>query len=73
MRRLDLRGEVCPYTFVKSKLTMEQMAAGEELCVTVDYEPSSRNVPKSMKLMGEEVVSVEAKPDGTWEIILKKA
>ncbi|MBI5525271.1 MAG: sulfurtransferase TusA family protein [Deltaproteobacteria bacterium] len=70
---LDLRGEVCPYTFVKSKLTLEQMAPGEELVVTVDYEPSSRNIPKSMRIIGEEVVSVAAKDDGTWEIVLRKA
>ena len=72
MKRLDLRGEVCPYTFVKSKLTIEQMAAGEELLVVVDYEPSSRNIPKSMRIIGEEVVSVEARDDGTWEIVLRK-
>ena len=73
MKRLDLRGETCPYTFVKSKLTLEQLAAGEELLVVVDYEPSSRNVPRSMRLMGEGVVSVAQKPDGTWEIVLKKS
>ena len=72
MTTLDLRGEVCPYTFVKSKLTIEQMAPGEELLVVVDYEPSSRNIPKSMRIIGEEVVSVDAKPDGTWEIVIKK-
>jgi tRNA 2-thiouridine synthesizing protein A len=72
VKRLDLRGEVCPYTFVKSKLTIERMATGEELLVIVDWEPSSRNVPKSMRLIGEEVVSVVRKPDGTWEILLKR-
>lgn len=71
-RTLDLRGEVCPYTFVKSKLTIEQMARGEELVVTVDYEPSSRNIPKSMRIIGEEVVSVTPRDDGTWEIVLRK-
>lgn len=73
MKRLDLRGETCPYTFVKSKLTIECMAPGEELLVIIDYEPSSRNVPKSMALIGEQVVSVGRMPDGTWEIVLRKA
>lgn len=72
MKRLDLRGETCPYTFVKSKLTIEKMSPGEELLVVVDYEPSSRNVPKSMAIIGEQVVSVEKIPDGTWEIVLRK-
>jgi len=25
---LDLKGEVCPYTFVKSKLALEEMESG---------------------------------------------
>lgn len=72
MKTLDLRGEVCPYTFVKSKLTIEEMRAGEELLVIVDYEPSSRNIPKSMRIIGEDVVSVGEKPGGVWEIVLRK-
>jgi len=72
VKTLDLRGEVCPYTFVKSKLTIEGMRAGEELLVIVDYEPSSRNIPKSMRIIGEEVVSIESKPGGVWEIVLRK-
>ena len=38
---LDLHGEVCPYTFVKSKLALEEMAIGQILRVVVDN-PSSR-------------------------------
>ncbi|RUM58608.1 MAG: hypothetical protein DSY59_05540, partial [Persephonella sp.] len=46
-RELDLRGEVCPFTFVKSKLIIEQMNVGEVLKVILDYYPSVENVPKS--------------------------
>ena len=28
---LDLRGEICPYTFIKSKLILEQMEEGKIL------------------------------------------
>ena len=49
------------------------MSPGEELLVVVDYEPSSRNVPKSMTIIGEQVVSVGKMPDGTWEIVLRKS
>ena len=30
---IDLRGEVCPYTFVKSKLALEEMEVGDVLRV----------------------------------------
>lgn len=33
---LDLKGEVCPYTFVKSKLMLEEMNLGEVLEAIVD-------------------------------------
>ncbi|MBI2467301.1 MAG: sulfurtransferase TusA family protein [Candidatus Rokubacteria bacterium] len=45
---LDLRGEVCPYTFLKSKLALEAMAVGEALRVVVDNETSARDVPRSL-------------------------
>ena len=35
-QELDLRGEVCPYTFVKTKLALEMMHPGEVLKVAVD-------------------------------------
>ena len=47
-RSLDLKGEVCPYTFVKSKLMMEQMTPGEILEVIVDHLPAAKNIPRSV-------------------------
>ena len=36
-RELDIRGEVCPYTFVKTRLALEEMQPGQVLRVLVDY------------------------------------
>ncbi len=71
-RELDIRGEVCPFTFVKSKLILEQMEKGEILRVIVDYQPSAESVPKSMREEGQEVIAVNEIGENTWEIILKK-
>lgn len=56
---LDLTGEVCPYTFVRAKLRLEELALGEELLVIVDHAPAAENVPRSLKGEGHEVVSVD--------------
>ncbi len=72
-RELDIRGEVCPFTFVKSKLVLEQMEKGEVLRVIVDYQPSAESVPKSMREEGQEVIAVNEIGQNTWEIILRKA
>ncbi|MCS7084232.1 MAG: sulfurtransferase TusA family protein [Aquificaceae bacterium] len=72
IQELDIRGEVCPFTFVKSKIVMESMEVGQVLRVLVDYEPSARSVPKSMIEEGQEVLAVNKLGDNLWEIILRK-
>ena len=71
-RRLDLSGDVCPYTFVKSKLALEEMDPGQVLGVVVDNQESASNVPRSMELEGHEVLAVEKAPGG-WQIVVRKA
>ncbi|NPA58807.1 MAG: sulfurtransferase TusA family protein [Aquificae bacterium] len=71
-RELDLKGEVCPFTFVKSKLMLEQMEEGQVLRVLLDYKPSVENVPKSMEEEGQEVVAVNRIGDNLWEVIVRK-
>ncbi|HIC97947.1 MAG TPA: sulfurtransferase TusA family protein [Aquificaceae bacterium] len=71
-KELDIRGEVCPFTFVKSKLALETMQEGEVLRVIIDYEPSAENVPKSMREEGQEVLAVNRLGDRLWEILVKK-
>ena len=71
-KELDIRGEVCPFTFVKSKLVLEQMKEGEVLRVIIDYEPSAENVPKSMREEGQEVIAVNKIGENLWEILVRK-
>ncbi len=71
-RELDIRGEVCPYTFVKTRLALEEMQAGQVLRVLVDYEPATKNVPRSVSLQGDQVLSVQACGVSQWAITVKK-
>jgi tRNA 2-thiouridine synthesizing protein A len=72
-RELDIRGEVCPFTFVKSKLVLEQMELGQVLRVVLDYPPSVENVPKSMREEGQEILAINKLDNNTWEILIRKA
>ena len=64
---LDLSGEVCPYTFVRTKLRLEELPLGAELIILVDHAPAANNVPRALAGEGHEVTSVEQL--GTrWEI-----
>ncbi|EEP61130.1 sulfurtransferase TusA family protein [Sulfurihydrogenibium yellowstonense] len=71
-KELDLKGEVCPFTFVKSKLIIEQMDTGQVLRVILDYKPSVENVPKSMEMEGQEVLAVNQIGENLWEVLVRK-
>ena len=69
---LNLRGEVCPYTFVKSKLALEDLAPGQVLRVIVDNPESAENVPRSLANEGNEVLGVGPLGGEAWSILVKK-
>jgi tRNA 2-thiouridine synthesizing protein A len=68
---LDLSGEVCPFTFVRTKLRLEELPMGAELHILVDHAPAAENVPRSLVAEGQEVVSVAAE-GARWRIVAKK-
>ena len=71
-QELNLRGEVCPYTFVKSKLALEDLAPGKILRVIVDNPESAENVPRSLASEGNEVLGVGPLGEEAWSILVKK-
>jgi tRNA 2-thiouridine synthesizing protein A len=69
---LDLRGEVCPFTFIETKLKLEEMGSGEILQVIIDHEPAVRDVPRSVESEGHIVLDVSNISDREWSILIKK-
>ncbi|MCL5264979.1 MAG: sulfurtransferase TusA family protein [Chloroflexi bacterium] len=72
-QELNIKGEVCPYTFVKSKLALEDMESGEVLRVVVDHLPAVTNVPRSLTNEGHNVLEVAQISDTDWAITVRKA
>ncbi len=56
---LDLTGVVCPLTWVKTRLALEDLSAGEQLEVRLDPGEPLDSVPRSAREDGHEV-AVEA-------------
>jgi len=54
---LDLRGVICPYNFVKTKLKLDAMSAGEILAVILDDGDPIRNVPQSVENEGHTILT----------------
>lgn len=71
-RELDIKGEVCPYTFVWSKLTLEEMESGQRLRIVVDHLPATTNVPRSLKAEGHRILRVAQINDTDWQIVVQK-
>jgi tRNA 2-thiouridine synthesizing protein A len=71
-RTLDIRGQVCPLTFVRSKLAIEKMAIGEVLEIIVDHPPAAVNVPRSMEREGQTVLKVERSGETEWHLFVRK-
>jgi tRNA 2-thiouridine synthesizing protein A len=71
-QELDIKGEVCLYTFVKSKLALEMMESGQVLRVIVDHLPAVENVPRSLENEGNEILDVRQVGQSDWAIIVRK-
>ncbi|MHA1132262.1 MAG: sulfurtransferase TusA family protein [Candidatus Helarchaeota archaeon] len=71
---LDLTGEVCPFTFVLTKLQLEEIELNTLLEVIVDYPPAAENIPRSVtsQSLGE-ILKVEKISEKKWKIIIKKS
>ncbi len=69
---LDLRGVMCPINFVKTKLKLEMLDAGQVLEIVLDSGEPIQNVPKSIKDEGHTIVDVK-KEDGYFRLKIEKS
>jgi len=71
-KTINIKGLVCPYTFVKAKLAIESMEVGQVLEILLDYEEASRSIPKSMEDHGQKVLKVEKINETDWLVQIRK-
>ncbi len=69
---LDITDVVCPMTFVKTKMSLEDMEDGQVLAVHLNDGEPIQNVPRSLKDEGHKVLSVNQKADGTYDLLVEK-
>ncbi len=70
----DLRGVACPLNYVKTKLRLEMMEAGERLEVWLDAGEPIKNVPMSLRNDGHKVLAEEPLdgPAAHWKVLVEK-
>ena len=74
---IDITSEICPMTFVRTKLIIESMSEGDILEVRLQGEEAIKNVPVSVKRMGNNVISLEPEsekksPFGIHRLLIQK-
>lgn len=70
--RVDITDVVCPMTFVKAKVAMDELDIGQVLAVTMNDGEPVQNVPRSFKDEGQQVLQLIDNENGTYDLIVKK-
>lgn len=70
--RVDITDVVCPITFVKAKVAMEELEIGQVLAVTMNDGEPVQNVPRSFKEEGQQILKLIDNENGTYDLIVKK-
>ncbi|HYF09872.1 MAG TPA: sulfurtransferase TusA family protein [Acetobacteraceae bacterium] len=69
---LDITREVCPMTFVRTRLALDRMAPGQVLRVRLKGEEPRRNVPRTAREQGHAVLDERETGDGALLLWLRK-
>ena len=69
---LDITDVVCPITFVKVKVALEDLDDGQILQVRLNDGEPIQNVPRSLKDEGHKILSVDDNGDGTFTLLIER-
>jgi len=69
---VDITDVVCPVTFVKVKVALEELDSGQILSIRLNDGEPVQNVPRSLKEEGHRVLKLAGNGDGTYNLIVRK-
>jgi TusA-related sulfurtransferase len=70
---VDITNVVCPVTFVKAKVALEELEEGQVLSIRMNDGEPVQNVPRSIKDEGHKILRLLDNKDGTYSLIVRKA
>ena len=71
-RTIDITRDLCPMTFVKTRIALDRMAPGQILLVRLRGDEPERNVPRTATEQGHAVLGRRRDADGTLLLFLRK-
>ena len=69
---VDITDVVCPVTFVKAKVALEELDEGQILSIHMNDGEPVQNVPRSIKEEGHQILKLDDNEDGTYTLYVKK-
>lgn len=69
---VDITDVVCPVTFVKAKVALEELDEGQILSIRMNGGEPVQNVPRSIKEEGHQILKLDDNEDGTYTLYVKK-
>jgi TusA-related sulfurtransferase len=70
--QVDITDKVCPLTFVKAKVTLDELEDGEVLAIRMNDGEPVQNVPRSLKEEGHQILKLVDNEDGTYTLYVRK-
>ena len=70
---VDITDVVCPVTFVKAKVALEELDDDQVLSVHMNDGEPVQNVPRSIKEEGHKILKLIDNEDGTYDLLVRKA
>lgn len=71
-REIDITQEVCPMTFVRTRLALDRMSPGQILLVRLRGDEPLQNVPRTAAEQGHTVLSLTSESDGVSRLLLRR-
>jgi tRNA 2-thiouridine synthesizing protein A len=71
-RDIDITHDLCPMTFVKTRIALDRLSPGQTLLVRLRGEEPLRNVPRTAAEQGHTVLEQRVEPDGSTLLLLRK-
>jgi tRNA 2-thiouridine synthesizing protein A len=72
IEEISLLGEVCPMTFVKTRLALEKINTGERIKVLYDSNDAKTNIPKSLEELNYKIIKISKLKVNNFFIIIEK-
>jgi TusA-related sulfurtransferase len=69
---LDITRDICPMTFVRTRLALDRLSPGQRLLVLLRGEEPRRNVPRSAREHGHKVLAEQTGADGVVRLLLER-